>query len=280
MPSRLESTDYAMPGPLTGLGGVPAPALAGLPADPVAICRLAGGLVLHPMDTGSLGLPACRFESNQLRPAAAIAGALLVLDPAPLRQARPPERRVVGTCRHFVVLACALLRHVGIAARARCGFGTRFQPGLALDHWITEYLEPSSGRWVRVDVQHLAGWFVPDPADLAPAEFLTGGAAWAAYRDGTADAACFGVPGTENFGPAEIRGNAIRDLAALCMIEMLPWDEWGRMSDSYAGRTGDDYDLLLDEIAATCAADDPEALRALYGRADLAVPPDLIDDHS
>ncbi|MFI6076422.1 hypothetical protein ACIA5C_33260 [Actinoplanes sp. NPDC051343] len=63
--------------------------------------------------------------------------------------------------------------------------------------------------------------------------------------------------GTENFGPAEIRGNAIRDLASLNKLETLPWDEWGRMEASYQGETGADYDELMDRISAV---DDPEAL--------------------
>jgi hypothetical protein len=84
------------------------------------------------------------------------------------------------------------------------------------------------------------------------------------------------VFGTENWGPAEIRGNAIRDLAALNKAEMLPWDEWGRMTASYQGETGLDYDRLIDEIAAICAADDPSAIAACYARAELQVPADLI----
>ncbi|WP_269803231.1 transglutaminase domain-containing protein [Streptomyces sp. Go-475] len=50
---------------------------------------------------------------------------------------RPPEHRVVGTCRHFAILACAFLRARGIPARARCGFGTYCAEGRGLDHWIT-----------------------------------------------------------------------------------------------------------------------------------------------
>src|SRR3954467_10575634 len=73
-----------------------------------------------------------------------------------------------------------------------------------------------------------------------------GGGAWAAHREGSIDAAVFGMHGTGNFGPAEIRGNAVRDLAALSKLEMLPWDEWGRMTEAYAHRTGPDYDELLD----------------------------------
>ena len=54
---------------------------------------------------------------------------LLEIDPSPLGRARPPERRLVGTCRDFTTFMTALLRAKGIPARARCGFGTYFLPG-------------------------------------------------------------------------------------------------------------------------------------------------------
>lgn len=77
-------------------------------------------------------------------------------------------------------------------------------------------------------------------------------------------------------GPAEIRGNAVKDLAALNKVEMLPWDEWGRMTDAYDGKTGPDYDALLDDVAAVCAAEDATAIAELYEAEDLRVPDDLI----
>jgi hypothetical protein len=241
----------------------------------VEICRLVPGLVVHPLATDGLGLAPERFDENQLRPAASIVAAALQADPRPLDQPRPAISRVVGTCRHFAVLGCALLRYRGIAARARCGFGTYFQPGQALDHWITEYWHSGDRRWVRVDTEHLEHSFVARPGDLQPGEFLTGGEAWAAHRAGTADAATFGVYATENFGPAEIRGNVIRDLAALNKTEMLPWDEWGRMTASYRGETGAEYDALMDTVAAVCGAADPAAVSRMYASADLQVPPEL-----
>ena len=57
---------------------------------------------------------------------------------------------------------------------------------------------------------------------------------------------------------------------------MLPWDEWGRMTASYEGRTGAEYDLLIDTVAAVCAGDDLAAIAALYQTEDLAVPADLV----
>lgn len=59
-------------------------------------------------------------------------------------------------------------------------------------------------------------------------------------------------------------------------VEMLPWDEWGRMTASYEGRTGAEYDRLIDAVAAVCADDDLAAIADLYGSEDLAVPAELI----
>lgn len=263
--------DYAVPGPLTGLGPV---SWQVSPADPVAVCWPVHELVIQPDQARERGLPEDRFGENQVRPAARLLEILTGLDPAPVDAPRPPELRVVGTCRHFAVLACALLRQRGIAARVRCGFATYFQPGQGLDHWIVEY--DRDGRWVRLDPELLGTSVVDSPQELRPGQFLTGGEAWVAHREGRIDAATFGVHGTENWGPAEIRGNAVKDLAALNKVEMLPWDEWGRMTASYEGKTGDDYDRLIDTVAAVCAADDPAAVDALYRSEDLTVPPELI----
>ena len=93
---------------------------------------------------------------------------------------------------------------------------------------------------------------LPHPEELEPGEFLSGGEAWTAYREGRIDASSFGVYGTDNWGPGEIRGNLVKDLAALNKVEMLPWDVWGRMQAAYKDQAGTDYDDLLDEVAAAC----------------------------
>ena len=46
------------------------------------------------------------------------------------------------------------------------------------------------------------------------------------------------------------------------------------MEDSYAGRTGADFDSLMDEVAAACADEDSEALGRLYRQ--MAVPAALL----
>jgi hypothetical protein len=266
--------DYSTPGPLTELTGTDRAAVE-IDGGPVAICWPVHSLVVQPDEAKAIGLSADRLEENQVRPAGALVARLLEMDPAPLTVGREPERRVVGTCRHFAVLACALLRHRRISSRVRCGFATYFQPGQGLDHWIVEYHDPHSNRWVRVDPEVLGQSVTEHPADLRPGEFLSGGEAWTAFRRGDIDASSYGVYGSENWGPGEIRGNLVKDLAALNKVEMLPWDEWGRMTEAYQGNAGDDYDELLDSTAAACVADDSKAMSELYSLPELLVPEHL-----
>ena len=269
--------DYSRPGPLTRLAAEQFGLISDLPEDPVGICAAVQSLVIQPADATALGVPEERLVEKDIRPTKELVATLTALDPAPLHHSRAPEARVVGTCRHFATLACAFLRARGISCRARCGFGTCFVPGRGLDHWITEYWHAGERRWIRVDTEHLGHGYVQHPEDLAPDEFLTGGEAWLKYRKGLIDPQLFGVLGTDHaWGAAEISGNAVRDLAALCKREMLPWDEWGRMTEAYQGRTGPDYDRLIDTVAAACAGGDAAALTALFANEHLAVPQRMV----
>ncbi|MGN6696195.1 MAG: transglutaminase, partial [Aquihabitans sp.] len=128
-------------------------------------------------------------------------------------------------------------------------------------------------RWVRIDPEYLDRT-TPQPArpnDLRPGEFLDASEAWRLVRSGGDDPLNFGVFGTENWGVGEIRGNVLRDLASLAVkVEMLPWDEWGPMADSYHGRTATDFDDTIDAVATAVRRLDHVALQHHYD--ELAVP--------
>ena len=182
---------------------------------------------------------------------------------------------MVGTCRHFAVLSCALLRYRGIPARARCGFATYFEPGKGLDHWVTEYWDQHGPRRVRIDSEILGQQVLSHPEDLQPGEFLSGERPGTLTETGGSTLAVLAFMGLTIGVRVSIRGNLVKDLAALNNVEMLPWDVWGRMKQAYRDEAGADYDELLDEVAAACAADDPVALTELYARDELCVPAGL-----
>jgi len=265
--------DYAVPGPMTALQLTPDLA-RGLPADPVAMCAVVSGLVLHEFWAAlySVEVPDARLGELETRPASAMVELIVGLDPRPLSEPRPPERRMVGNCRHFSTLSCALLRRSGIAARARCGFATYFEAGRYVDHWIVEYWDPVGARWRRVDSQLdaaqrevLALDF--DATDIPDGRFLSGGEAWELCRSGGADPEHFGI--LDFWGEWFVRNNAVRDLAALNKVELLPWDGWGLMSRE---NTPEDEELI-DRVAQISASGNGAAARNLYqGNDRLRVP--------
>ena len=140
--------DYSAPGRLTDIGEVSVAVLEAIPADPVGICRLVPGLVLHPFEATDLGLDAGRLGGREIRLASAIIRAVLALDPAALDPAaldipREPERRLVGTCRTFDEAAL----HRATVAPGNPGcidvelHSCRYRLGFAPDHPPYEEIE-------------------------------------------------------------------------------------------------------------------------------------------
>ena len=161
-----------------------------------------------------------------------------------------------------------MLRYQGIPARARCGFATYFLPDHYEDHWVGEYWHAAEGRWVMVDAQldefqqaQLKIDF--DPLDVPETRFWTGGKAWQVCRAGEEDPQKFGI--FDMHGMWFIRGDALRDLAALNKLEILPWDGWGLMMKDEDEMTEADR-IVVDEAAARMAGVNADfaAMQALY----------------
>lgn len=276
---------YAGPGPMTTIELSPT-AAAGLPEKPLELCEVAKGVIVHEFLASSLygvEIPPTRADEVETRSAWAIVESIVRLDDRPLAEARPPERRMFGNCRQFSTLTCALLRRAGIPARARCGFGTYFEAGKYIDHWIVEYWDATRGDWRRVDSQidqrqHEAMAIDFDVTDVPRDRFLTGGEAWQLCRAGRADPERFGI--LDMWGPMMTRGNAVRDLAALNKTELLPWDGWGLIDR--AAELGDAVaDPLTDDVADTTVAGEWDHVRRLYEENDLLrVPPTIFSYRS
>jgi len=264
MPSRATAPNaevreyFATPGPLTDLGAH-ASRVRELPEALPELCRVVQGLVVHPFLAHLYGLApqGVRQDELETRAASEMVERMLALDARPLGEARSPERRLVGNCRHFTVLLCAFLRARGVPARARCGFGAYFDPSSFVDHWVCEVWDEARGSWRLVDAQldarqREAFGIRFDPLDVPRTQFVVAGEAWQQCRSGRADPERFGI--LDLRGLWFVRGNLVRDLAARAKRELLPWDGWGLMArrdDSDAAELA-----LLDRVAELTLAGD------------------------
>jgi hypothetical protein len=268
---------YASHGPITD-PGAEAAAFDGLPADLPALARIVQGLVFHYMaDAPLFGWtpPKERLGEIDSRTLPAILARLRALDGRPLTEARPPERRILGCCRDFTVLLCAMARHHGIPVRARVGFARYFSPGFHVDHEVVEWWDARQRCWRLLDAElserHVARFKIGfDPFDVPRDQFLVGGRAWQLCRTGAADPDTFGLVPELPYprGLQFVRGHVVQDLAALNKMELLLWDVWGLM------QAEPDAALpLLDEAAErTQAADGFADVRRLYATPGLTVP--------
>lgn len=247
----------------------------GLPGDAGQLAKIAQGLLIHQHIAPAYGvaLGPDRQAEAHIRGVEAMLDRVVARDSRPLSVPRAADQRQVGVCRHFTLLHVAMLRTNGIAARARCGFATYFEKGRYLDHWVTEYRDEGSRRWVLFDAQiddrqrELFG-IAFDTAEVPRDRFVVAGDAWSLCRDGKADPAAFGI--LDMHGLWFIAGNIVRDIAALNNREMLPWDVWGAM-----GRRDGELDLpFLDRLAVVSQDPDghTEELVALDRDARVSVP--------
>lgn len=260
---------FAAPGPLTDPGSR-AGLIDSLPGDVASLCRTVQGLMIHVFWIEQYGvqLPSERKAEVQLRSARCKLDRIVELDPRPLGEARPPEKRLVGNCRDFSAMLTTILRHQGVPARARCGFGRYFIPNHYEDHWVCEYWNAAQQRWVLVDAQldelqrgKLSITF--DPLDVPRDQFIVGGSAWRMCRAGQADPESFGI--LDMHGLWFVRGDFVRDVGSLNKIELLPWDSWGIIEARDADLSAGDL-AFLDEVAELTCGDVPQfdRVRSLY----------------
>lgn len=272
---------YAQPGMMTSTNGQSA-LLKGLPAEIPALCKVVQNVLVHIfwMDRYGVQAPDERKQREvNLRRASSCLAYVQAMDNRMITIPRPVEKRVIGNCRDFSVLLCTLLRHQGIPARARCGFGTYFTPDHYEDHWVCEYWNEDQSRWVLVDAQldELQSGVLQidfDPTDVPHDRFLTAGRVWQKCRTGEIDPDKCGI--FDMHGLWFVSGNLLRDFASLNKVELLPWDIWGMMG--VMEQPAENLELLDRVAALTLAGNENFAeVRALYEGDDrLRVPPTIL----
>lgn len=227
---------YSRPGVMTSAGRHAA-AFSGLPH---AIGDLAGvvqGLAIHEYAAADLygfEIPEGRKAESHIRSVELMLERILELDDRPLTAPRPPEKRLVGVCHHFMMLLLAMLRAQGVPVRGRRGFGAYFNRGYFEDHVVCEYWNTSDARWVLVDPQFDEVWrarlkIEHDVLDVPRDRFLIAWDAWMRCRSGVADPSKFGIFKGNLRGLWFVADNLVHDLATLNKMEMLQWDTWGAM---------------------------------------------------
>ena len=243
---------YATPGLMTDPGPY-ASSFDVLPRDISDLVKTVQGVMLHIFWAERYGVTLSeeRKGEAQLRRVDQKLARIFELDARPLTEARDHSHKLVGNCRDFSVMMAAILRHQGVPARVRCGFGTYFIADHYEDHWVAEVWRAGEERWVLVDAQ-LDGLMQEalkldfDPLDVPRDRFIVGGKAWQLCRSGQADPDSFGI--FDMHGLRFVQGNLIRDVLAFSKVELLPWDHgWGYLAE--AG--GEDEALrVMDRVAA------------------------------
>ena len=219
---------YSSPGPMTDPcehGDL----FNGLPTDIPSLVQVVQNNLLHVFWAERYGVQLTDEQKRTLN-VRSIREKLAILraaDPRPLTEPRQPAERQVGNCRDFTLLLVAMLRHQGVPARSRCGFGRYFEPDHGEDHWVAEYWNADQQRWLLVDAQmdqlqrdvlHLPF----DPLDVPRDQFIVAGQAWQLCRSGADQPEKYGIFNMNGWW--FILGNVIREALAFNKIEILPWD--------------------------------------------------------
>jgi hypothetical protein len=241
-----------------------------LPSDIPSLVQIVQGMMVHVFwgEHYGLNLSEERKAEVQLRSMERRLARTLELEQSPLTTPRANEQKIVGNCRDFSVTLASMLQSKGIPARPRCGFGSYFESNKYIDHWVCEYWNEAEKSWVLVDAQldELQREVLKisfNTLDVPRDQFIVGGSAWKMCRNGQADPDHFGI--FDMHGIDFVKGDFIRDVAALNKVELLPWDCWGMILMDYASLPPDDVSML-DRLADLTCEDVPDfdTVRQLY----------------
>jgi excinuclease ABC subunit A len=219
---------------------------ADLPDEIPDLVAIIQGQLMHRLAADHLGVTLTRESRGEqhLRTMQQRLERIFSLDPSPLTQERAPKERQVGLCRDFAVFLTSLLRHKGVPARVRVGFAEYLRPDsiYKIDHWITEYWDQETERWVLVDPDAVLYDIKPD------GDFYLAGSAWRLARRGSVRPDIFRYSGRWKGFP-NIRGNLLHDFQSLNRLELGLFDYWDELHSKPESQMTIDDKAVLDRIA-------------------------------
>ncbi len=240
--------------------GVHAGLFDALPDDVTEIAAVVRNLLIH-YRGGGIEFTGERLAEIDNRWVSAILATDQKRNGTPLAVPREPVDRVVGCCRDYTLLFVSILRHKGIPARSRVGFGNYFAEGFNHDHVVAEYW--NGDRWVMIDAQMdpAEPSFTFDVADMPAGPFLSAAEVWRGFRAGELNGDLFGADANPD-APLKLHGGwFIRNyvhyqLAHLNGDELLLWDNWASMSDTLEGADVELTDRIAELMFASDNGDD------------------------
>jgi hypothetical protein len=250
--------------------------LQSFPCDVASIKILLQGLILHLWDGSfyNYQIPLKRLFDIETRYVEKMLEKMIQLDSAELTKERPLDKRIVGSCRDYATLFCAILRYQGIPARTRVAFSAFYFKDYNHDEVILEYWNEAKKKWCLVDPrvtephikrQKLVIDF--DLLDVPHDQLMVAGLAWQMIRANPERANEFcGGDRTKNKGMWYVRDRLIQDFAALNSVEMQLWDIWGLMFEDHDIETDEAQLQFLDHLAELTIEPDKhlESIRRLY----------------
>ena len=206
--------------------------MAELPDEPLALADALENFLIHHAAAHYLGfgVPDYAESDRTLRRMDLLLDTMLERDGRTLAAHRDLPHYLYGTCHDFALFAVAAMRTRGIEARIRAGYVDYHAKGRWEDHWVCEYR--AGGEWRLLDAQMgrraREGFGIKFAIDDVPRDrFRSGAQVWQAIRSGSLDAEICGVSFAGISGEWFPATSVLRDAAALCCIETLPWDYWG-----------------------------------------------------
>lgn len=193
------------------------------------LCRLIKAQLIHPVARYRYDklLPETRQKEDYIFSTVHdILRGLISRNPDGLIESRPPQERLILSCRYHALLLASILKYKNVPSRLRAGFADYLVAGKKIDHWVCEVWDSDRDKWKLVDSDIFLSQFILqidfDPCDVPRRKFITAGKAWEMVRNDNANPDDFGIDSW--WGISYIIDQIVRDLECIRNNERVYWD--------------------------------------------------------